>query len=243
MNYSTNRGIALPIIILVIAGILVVAGAYLYTRKYNQIQQPDENQTIVGGDKDIHGCIGSAGYSWCETKQKCLRIWEEKCESQNPSPTPTTSVSPTPHISPAPNLHVYKSSKYGFELSTSLNVGEYSPEHILFSIGGNWPGAIMDVFEIYVLDNSQKMNLNDFIQQTDPTHLKYLPSCLPVQPSPNITSISINGALSIKIGPYCNQNFVIYMPKNNLVYAFYQASGSVNKDGSELMDFISGIKF
>lgn len=36
---------------------------------------------IVGGDKDEHGCIGSAGYSWCELKQKCLRIWEEPCEN------------------------------------------------------------------------------------------------------------------------------------------------------------------
>ena len=34
---------------------------------------------LVGGDKDEHGCIGSAGYSWCEIKQKCLRVWEEKC--------------------------------------------------------------------------------------------------------------------------------------------------------------------
>lgn len=36
---------------------------------------------LVGADKDIHGCIGSAGYSWCEEKQKCLRIWEENCSS------------------------------------------------------------------------------------------------------------------------------------------------------------------
>jgi len=36
--------------------------------------------TIVGWDRDIHGCIGSAGYSWCEIKNKCLRVWEEKCE-------------------------------------------------------------------------------------------------------------------------------------------------------------------
>ena len=36
---------------------------------------------LVGNDRDVHGCIGSAGYSWCEAKQKCLRIWEEKCES------------------------------------------------------------------------------------------------------------------------------------------------------------------
>jgi hypothetical protein len=37
-------------------------------------------ESVVGGDKDEHGCIGSAGYSWCEAKQKCLRQWEEKCE-------------------------------------------------------------------------------------------------------------------------------------------------------------------
>lgn len=35
---------------------------------------------IVGNNKDEHGCIGSAGYSWCEAKQKCLRPWEEACE-------------------------------------------------------------------------------------------------------------------------------------------------------------------
>lgn len=34
---------------------------------------------VVGGDRDEHGCIGSAGYSWCEEKQKCLRVWEEEC--------------------------------------------------------------------------------------------------------------------------------------------------------------------
>jgi putative hemolysin len=34
---------------------------------------------LVGNDRDAHGCIGSAGYSWCEAKQKCLRTWEENC--------------------------------------------------------------------------------------------------------------------------------------------------------------------
>jgi hypothetical protein len=38
---------------------------------------------IVGGDKDEHGCIGSAGYYWCEAKQKCLRTWEEECIDTN----------------------------------------------------------------------------------------------------------------------------------------------------------------
>ena len=34
---------------------------------------------MPGSDRDAHGCIGSAGYSWCESRQKCLRIWEEPC--------------------------------------------------------------------------------------------------------------------------------------------------------------------
>jgi hypothetical protein len=34
---------------------------------------------VVGGDRDEHGCIGSAGYTWCEAKAKCVRTWEEPC--------------------------------------------------------------------------------------------------------------------------------------------------------------------
>ena len=30
----------------------------------------------VGGDRDSHGCIGSAGYQWCEKRGECARIWE-----------------------------------------------------------------------------------------------------------------------------------------------------------------------
>jgi hypothetical protein len=40
---------------------------------------PVSGDFIVGGDADEHGCIGSSGYSWCEPKNKCLRIWEEAC--------------------------------------------------------------------------------------------------------------------------------------------------------------------
>lgn len=34
---------------------------------------------MPGSDRDAHGCIGSAGYTWCDAKQKCLRTWEESC--------------------------------------------------------------------------------------------------------------------------------------------------------------------
>ncbi|WP_206675538.1 hypothetical protein [Solimonas terrae] len=31
---------------------------------------------MVGGDRDAHGCIGSAGYLWCAHTHQCERPWE-----------------------------------------------------------------------------------------------------------------------------------------------------------------------
>jgi eight-cysteine-cluster-containing protein len=38
--------------------------------------------SLIGGDRDAHGCLIAAGYSWCESKQKCLRVWEENCSDE-----------------------------------------------------------------------------------------------------------------------------------------------------------------
>ena len=35
---------------------------------------PDEAR-LVGSDRDKHGCIGSAGYSWCAETRQCERPW------------------------------------------------------------------------------------------------------------------------------------------------------------------------
>jgi|GEM_PF-449964 len=49
------------------------------------LQQPGFGQgQLVGNDRDSHGCIASAGYTWCEEKSKCIRSWEENCTSQLP---------------------------------------------------------------------------------------------------------------------------------------------------------------
>jgi hypothetical protein len=37
---------------------------------------------FVGGDKDRHGCIESAGFSWCELDSKCIRPWEIGLQSK-----------------------------------------------------------------------------------------------------------------------------------------------------------------
>ena len=44
----------------------------------------DGNAPGLGSDRDAHGCIASAGYSWCEVKQSCIRPWEESCCGECP---------------------------------------------------------------------------------------------------------------------------------------------------------------
>lgn len=44
-----------------------------------EVNNENNQEQIIGGDKDEHGCLAGAGYSWCEEKQKCLRVWEEEC--------------------------------------------------------------------------------------------------------------------------------------------------------------------
>ena len=45
----------------------------------------NNNTVVIGGQTDIHGCYGSAGYSWCAVKNKCLRTWEEPCTGTTPA--------------------------------------------------------------------------------------------------------------------------------------------------------------
>jgi len=45
----------------------------------NDNNAPDNNVPVLGGDRDAYGCIPSAGYFWCATKNRCIRSWEELC--------------------------------------------------------------------------------------------------------------------------------------------------------------------
>ena len=84
-------------IISISVGIVVIAAAAFYIGTFFQRKpslvvsptatpvvqsSPNASPQLVGNDRDEHGCIGSAGYSWCATKQKCIRIFEEDCNSE-----------------------------------------------------------------------------------------------------------------------------------------------------------------
>jgi len=59
--------------------ILAVLLVTLFTLLIISLFSQNKNPGIIGGQKDEGGCLVAAGYSWCEPKQKCLRIWEEDC--------------------------------------------------------------------------------------------------------------------------------------------------------------------
>ena len=44
----------------------------------NAAEEPTtpQQETMVGGDRDEHGCIGSAGYSWSALRGECIQVFE-----------------------------------------------------------------------------------------------------------------------------------------------------------------------
>ena len=90
-----SRGFALTLIVAILA--ILAVGSVAFMIKNNTINTPVVSIStttipIVGNDKDVHGCIGSAGYSWCAVKNKCLRPWEEKCEIISATTTIATTT-------------------------------------------------------------------------------------------------------------------------------------------------------
>ena len=106
---NKQKGFVIPILIAVIALLVIGGGTYVYVKEKSVTPKTTDSYvtdvfddfttpegSIVGNDKDIHGCIGSAGYSWCEVKNKCLRVWEEKCEKVIVQPVKNSSSTCTP---------------------------------------------------------------------------------------------------------------------------------------------------
>ncbi len=96
MNKKINHNIAILVILLAI--LVAIISVFIYCQnnkpcydfleekmnfKVKSIQRKDlekNNSEMVGNDRDKYGCIASAGYVWCESKEKCIRPWEEECE-------------------------------------------------------------------------------------------------------------------------------------------------------------------
>jgi len=62
----------------------------------SDIAQREEIHPIVGNDRDVHGCIKSAGYCWSQVQGRCLQLFNEGVALMPPvdQALPTDSDSP-----------------------------------------------------------------------------------------------------------------------------------------------------
>ena len=66
----------------VVSMCLICAGALLTGcgnggKKEAETSERKKKEAVVGSDKDEHGCIASAGYTWSEVQKDCIRLWEK----------------------------------------------------------------------------------------------------------------------------------------------------------------------
>jgi len=119
----------------IIASLAIVGGAYAYkiwivpamNRASNNAENGDQ---LIGGQKDEHGCLIAAGYSWCQAKQKCLRIWEEPC----------ANVQDEQGIKQA-FAEKYTKSTEDITIQISQNDGSYAFGSVTFGQGGPGEGG------------------------------------------------------------------------------------------------------
>ncbi|ASK29856.1 hypothetical protein CEY12_06920 [Chryseobacterium sp. T16E-39] len=52
---------------------ILLSAMFLGSLAFAQKQAP-----VVGGDRDVHGCKGSAGYTYSQIKNDCVRVFEQK---------------------------------------------------------------------------------------------------------------------------------------------------------------------
>lgn len=50
------------------------------TKNTQETQSEGLTQELIGGQTDAGGCLIGAGYRFCSAINKCVRVWEERCE-------------------------------------------------------------------------------------------------------------------------------------------------------------------
>ena len=62
---------------LICAGTLLAGCGNGGKKEAETSEKKEKRGREVGSDKDNHGCIASAGYTWSEVQKDCIRLWEK----------------------------------------------------------------------------------------------------------------------------------------------------------------------
>ncbi len=140
---------------IILSILIILVGIRIFNNKENKqnIDSSKEitNEGMVGLDRDEHGCIGSAGYTWCQVKEKCLRVWEEGCSIEDELKNYLKDNLST--LSPEPEVLGGKFYVTNLELtSPSTAVVEYEDGHI--ALKANF---------VFSYDAEDKLQISNFV--------------------------------------------------------------------------------
>lgn len=67
--------------VLIVMPLVMILTGFGFLLASRNVTQPDRRVPPVVDQASIdNGCDIGGGYVWCQPKQKCLRLYEEKCE-------------------------------------------------------------------------------------------------------------------------------------------------------------------
>ncbi len=75
----TKKTILWIVLFAVIAAAGLATGIY-FSMKGKQAEDLSQSKDLIGGDRDEHGCLIAAGYSWDEERKECVRPWEQSAK-------------------------------------------------------------------------------------------------------------------------------------------------------------------
>ena len=78
--------------------IWIIVGAWACFSACRSVQAPQ----LIGGNKDEHGCLTAAGYTWSELRRDCIRIFEDGVRVDDPSLQPSLASYAVEVFRPSP---------------------------------------------------------------------------------------------------------------------------------------------
>ena len=91
--------------------IWIIVGAWACFSACRSVQAPQ----LIGGNKDEHGCLTAAGYTWSELRRDCIRIFEDGVRVDDPSLQPSL-VSYAVFAADSSRVEVFRPSPFRNEI-------------------------------------------------------------------------------------------------------------------------------
>ena len=82
----------------------------------SDIAQREEIHPIVGNDRDVHGCIKSAGYCWSQVQGRCLQLFNEGLALMPPVDQPLSTGADSPFDAIMQSYLIFSSDSNRVEL-------------------------------------------------------------------------------------------------------------------------------